>query len=82
MIITTSLMTLGATIDMIWVGRMGSASIAGVGVAGMIVMLVNSMLTGLFTSLRAMIARGYWGQRRPECYSCRFQLKKSLYLLT
>jgi len=57
MMITTSLMMIGPTIDMIWVGRLGSAAIAGVGVAGMIVMLVNSMLMGLFTSLRAMIAR-------------------------
>lgn len=57
MIITTSLMMIGPTIDMIWVGKLGSGYIAGVGVAGMIVMMVNSMLMGLFTSLRAMISR-------------------------
>jgi putative MATE family efflux protein len=57
MIITTSLMMIGPTIDMIWVGKLGSGYIAGVGVAGMIVMMVNSFLMGLFTSLRAMISR-------------------------
>ena len=35
MIITNSLMMLGPTIDMVWVGRLGAASIAGVGVSGM-----------------------------------------------
>jgi putative MATE family efflux protein len=50
-------MMVGPTIDMIWVGRLGSASIAGVGVAGMVVMLVNSLMMGLFTSQRAIIAR-------------------------
>lgn len=48
---------LGPTIDMIWVGRLGSSSIAGVGVSGMVVMLVNSMMMGLYMGMRAMIAR-------------------------
>ena len=57
MTITSSLTMLGPTIDMIWVGRLGSVSIAGVGVAGMAVMLVNSAMMGLNMGLRAMIAR-------------------------
>ena len=48
---------LGPTIDMIWVGRLGDASLAGVGVAGTAVMLVNSARMGLTTGTRAMIAR-------------------------
>lgn len=48
---------LGPTIDLIWVGRLGTAAIAGVGVSGMVVMLVNSMMMGLFMGLRAMVAR-------------------------
>ena len=48
---------LGPTIDMIWVGRLGAASIAGVGVAGTAVMLVNSARMGLTTGTRAMVAR-------------------------
>ena len=48
---------LGPTIDMVWVGRLGTAAMAGVGVAGMAVMLVNSARMGLNTGTRAMIAR-------------------------
>ena len=42
MLVSGSLNMLGPTIDMIWVGKLGAASIAGVGVAGMVVMVVNS----------------------------------------
>jgi len=48
---------LGPTIDMIWVGKLGSASIAGVGVSGMIVMLAGALTMGLYTGLRSMISR-------------------------
>jgi len=48
---------LGPTIDMVWIGRLGEASIAGVGVAGTAVMVVNSARMGLTTGTRAMIAR-------------------------
>ncbi len=57
MMVGGSLDMLGPTIDMIWVGRLGVASIAGVGVAGMVVMLVQSMMMGLYMGLRAMVAR-------------------------
>jgi len=56
-VITQSLNMLGPTIDMIWVGKLGAASIAGVGVSGMIVMMINSFRMGLATGTRAMIAR-------------------------
>ncbi|MFC2012014.1 MATE family efflux transporter [Chloroflexota bacterium] len=55
--ISQSLNMLGPTIDMIWVGRLGSGALAAVGVSGMAVMLSNSLLMGIFTSLRAMVAR-------------------------
>jgi putative MATE family efflux protein len=57
MIVGNSLNMLGPTIDMIWVGRLGSSSIAGVGVSGMVVMLANALTMGLYTGLRAMISR-------------------------
>lgn len=57
MMIGGSINMLGPTIDMIWVGKLGSSSIAGVGVSGMVVMLVNSMMMGLYMGLRAMVAR-------------------------
>jgi len=39
------------------VGKLGSSSVAGVGLAGLAVQLVNSLLMGLFAGLRAMVAR-------------------------
>ena len=42
---------------MIWVGKLGSSSIAGVGVSGMVVMLAQALTMGLFVGLRAMVSR-------------------------
>ncbi len=57
MMVSNSLNMLGPTIDMIWVGRLGAAAIAAVGVAGMAVMMVDSMRMGIVMGARAMIAR-------------------------
>jgi len=57
MIIIDILTMLGPIIDMIWVGRLGSTSVAGVGVAGMVVMMIGSAMMGLSMGVRAMIAR-------------------------
>jgi Na+-driven multidrug efflux pump len=57
MSVNAILTMIGPTIDLIWVGRLGEASIAGVGVAGTAVMVVNSLRMGLTTGTRAMIAR-------------------------
>ncbi len=56
-IIGNSLNILGPVIDMIWVGRLGAAAIAGVGVSGMAVMMVTSARMGFAVGTRAMIAR-------------------------
>ncbi|OGN98976.1 MAG: hypothetical protein A2Y58_01250 [Chloroflexi bacterium RBG_13_51_52] len=57
MTVSTSIMTLGPFIDAIWIGKLGTASMAGVTVSGTVVMLINSLIMGLFTGLRAMVAR-------------------------
>ncbi|MEE8204783.1 MAG: MATE family efflux transporter [Dehalococcoidales bacterium] len=57
MAVTNLLMMLGPTIDMIWVGKLGSAAIAGVGVAGMAVQLVVVSMMGMMMGVRALIAR-------------------------
>ena len=57
MIITDSFWAMGLTVDMIWVGKLGAASIAGVGVAGIIVMLAMAARWGLSAGTRAMVAR-------------------------
>jgi len=56
-LITSTLNVIGPAVDMIWVGRLGSASIAGVGVAGITVTAVNSLVMGLFTGTAALVAR-------------------------
>ncbi|MEE8414405.1 MAG: MATE family efflux transporter [Dehalococcoidales bacterium] len=57
MTISTTIRMMGPTIDLIWIGKLGTAALAGVGVATMLVMLVNSARMGLQTGTRAMIAR-------------------------
>ena len=56
-VINNSLNVLGPIIDMVWVGKLGAASIAGVGISGMAVMLVTSARMGLSVGTRAMVAR-------------------------
>jgi len=57
MVLSNTLNIVGPTIDMIWVGKLGAASVAGVGVAGIAVQLVIATLVGLFIGLRALVAR-------------------------
>ena len=57
MLINNTLNALGPTVDMIWVGTLGASAIAGVGVSGLAVMVVNSLISGLFTGTIALVAR-------------------------
>ena len=57
MVISSVLMMLGPTIDVIWVGRLGSSAIAGVGVAGIAVQMAMMAMMGLGMGMRAMVAR-------------------------
>jgi len=57
--ISSLIMVLGPLIDMIWVGSLGSAAIAGVGVSGMAVMVIDSARMGLNTGTRALLARSF-----------------------
>lgn len=57
LMIGQSLNQIGPTIDMIWVGRLSSAAIAGVGVAGMAIMILNSIMMALGIGARAIISR-------------------------
>jgi MATE family, multidrug efflux pump len=56
-VISNSLNMLGPTIDMVWVGRLGPASMAAVGISGQVVLVAQALLQGVFTSLRAMVSR-------------------------
>ena len=66
MIVSSVLNMLGPTIDMIWVGSLGSDAIAGVGVAGIAIGLVMSAIMGLSMGMRAMIARFIGAQDRES----------------
>ena len=57
MLINRGLTTLRPIVDTIVVGRLGPASLAGVGVGAMVVMFMQSMMWGLVVGLRAMVAR-------------------------
>ena len=57
MTISTAIRMMGPTIDMIWIGSLGTAAIAGVGVSGMAVQAINAAKMGLNTGTRAMLAR-------------------------
>jgi putative MATE family efflux protein len=57
MLINRSLTTMRPVVDTIVVGRLGAASLAGVGVGAMVVMVMQSMMWGLVVGLRAMVAR-------------------------
>ena len=65
MVITEGIYVVTQAADMIWVGKLGSASIAGVGVSAIILMVVLSMLLGVITGARAMVAR-FIGAGDPE----------------
>jgi putative MATE family efflux protein len=56
-IISYTINLIGPTIDMIWVGKLGTEAIAGVGASGMIVMLISSAMMGLNIGTRALVAR-------------------------
>jgi len=65
MILSSSFNLLGPTVDMIWVGKLGSDAIGGVGGAGIVVMLSISLIMGLFVGLRALVSRNI-GARNPD----------------
>jgi putative MATE family efflux protein len=57
MVLMETLFVVSQVADMVWVGRLGPAAIAGVGIANIVVMLVMSMDFGLIIGVRAMVAR-------------------------
>ena len=57
MVIMEALYMIGQIVDMIWVGKIGPSSIAGVGIANICFLVVMSMDVGLIMGVRAMISR-------------------------
>ncbi len=63
--VTQTLMTLGPTIDLVWVGKLGANAVAGVGVSGVIVQLAQGIMMGLSMALRALISRAIGAKDNP-----------------
>jgi len=61
MVVMESLYVVSQLVDMIWVGRLGSAAVAGVGVANIVLLMIMSMDFGLIVGVRAMVARRVGG---------------------
>jgi putative MATE family efflux protein len=57
MVIMETLWMLSQMVDILWVGRLGSKAIAGVGVAGIVAMMVMAMDLGIIMGIRAMVTR-------------------------
>ncbi len=57
MFVGNLVMILGFTVDLIWVGKLGTVAIAGVGLGGIAMMLVMSAMMGLTMGMRALVAR-------------------------
>jgi putative MATE family efflux protein len=57
MMVHESFYMVGQVVDMIWVGKLGSNSIAGVGIASVISTISESAMMGLIVGMTAMIAR-------------------------
>jgi putative MATE family efflux protein len=57
MLINNLLNSIGPMVDLIWIGSLGASAIAGVGTSGLVVMVVQSLISGLFTGTVALVAR-------------------------
>jgi putative MATE family efflux protein len=57
MTVTQVLMSLGPTIDMVWVGKLGGAAVAAVGVSGVVVQLAMGVMMGFQAGMMALISR-------------------------
>jgi putative MATE family efflux protein len=57
MVVMETLFVTSQIVDMIWIGRLGSSSVAGAGAANILVMLVMSADFGIIVGVRALIAR-------------------------
>ena len=57
MVMMEAIFISGQIVDMIWVGKIGPAAIAGVGIANILFLIGDSMNIGLIMGIRAMVAR-------------------------
>jgi putative MATE family efflux protein len=68
MMITQTLMSLGPTIDMVWVGKLGAVAVAAVGVSGVVVHLAQGVMMGFTQGMRALVARAIGAKDHDEAH--------------
>ncbi|HSW58731.1 MAG TPA: MATE family efflux transporter [Dehalococcoidales bacterium] len=65
MMVTEAMYMISQLFDMVWVGRAGSAAIAGLGIGLMLVFMISVVDMAIISGMRAMIAR-FVGAGEPE----------------
>jgi putative MATE family efflux protein len=65
MIVMEATYMISQLFDMVWVGKAGASSIAGLGIANLIAMIISTVDMGIISGSRAMIAR-FVGERDIE----------------
>ena len=63
--VTQTLMSLGPTIDMIWVGKLGDTAVAAVGVSGVVVQLAMGLVMGFTAGMLALVSRAVGAKDMP-----------------
>lgn len=66
MLITAVLQNVQSLIDLFWVGRLGSLSVAAIAMSGTVLMLLFPMLMGLSTGTTALVSRAVGGARQRD----------------
>lgn len=66
MLISTVLQDAQSLIDLFWVGRLGSTSVAAVAMSGAILMMVSPIVMGAATGTVALVSRSMGAGRRDE----------------
>ncbi len=65
MIVTEAIYMVSQLFDMVWIGRSGSAAIAGLGIGLMLVFMISAVDMAIISGMRAMISR-FIGAGEPE----------------
>ena len=57
MMVTEAVYMVSQLFDMVWVGRSGSAAIAGLGIGAMLTFMISAVDMAIISGMRAMVSR-------------------------
>ena len=66
LMISSALHTTQSLVDMFWVGRLGSASIAAVGISGSIIMVLVTLIFGVSSGTVALVSQAIGAKQHRE----------------